>query len=142
MLHRKVPIARPVIWSTGAHRTDARPRRRSNQALRTFRFVAVAKPSEVSFADPQRLRRFRAAQSARTITLQPFNIPPHPYLGSHPDSQLESFQKPDRSSATKPGDIISYGSRFPVARAYQKLDAGPEIAGNLADVPREGAAHV
>jgi outer membrane protein assembly factor BamB len=62
----------------------------------------------VSLADPQQLGRLPATQPPRTITLQSFDIPRHPYLGSHPNPPVWSFQKPDRSSATKSGHIICY----------------------------------
>src|SRR6516162_3404569 len=83
------------IWSTGARRP--------------VRLVAVAKTPEVSLADPQQLCRLLATQSPRPITLQPFDIPRHPYLGSHPDPPVCKPSKnrtdrllpnPDISSAT------------------------------------------
>jgi hypothetical protein len=115
VLHRKVPIACPVLLDDKLDLVHRRPPPGNptaatiDQTFRPVRLVAVAKTPEVSLADRQQLCRLLATQSPRSITLQPFDIPRHPYLGSHPDPPVWKPSKnrtdrllpnPDISSAT------------------------------------------
>src|SRR6516164_2450789 len=121
VLHRKVPIACPVLLDDKldlVHRRlpPGNPTAATiDQTFRAVRLVAVAKTPEVSLADPQQLCRLLATQSPRSITLQPFDIPRHPYLGSHPDPPVWKPSKnrtdrllpnPDISSATDTASAI------------------------------------
>ena len=60
----------------------------------------------MSLADPEQLCRLLATQSPRSITLQPFDIPRHPYLGSHPDPPVCKPSK-NRTDRLLPNPVIS-----------------------------------
>jgi len=63
--------------------------------------VALHQPPEMTLADPQKLRRSHAAQTARNVAIKTIQIPRHPYLGSHPD--LPAFGTPPKT-----GQIVCY----------------------------------
>jgi hypothetical protein len=110
MLHREVEIARAILLHHELDPVHCRPPSRStpaapvDQPFRSFRLVAVPKPPEMPFADPQQLRRLHATQSPCAIPRNPIQIPRHPYLGSHPD--LPAFGTPPKT-----GQIVCYKTR-------------------------------
>ena len=73
----------------------------------------------IPLADPQRLRRL-ATRSPRTITFQPFDVPCHPYLGSHLGPAVWSPSK-NRVDRLLPYPNISPATRMWPAGSLRRL---------------------